>query len=66
MQYIKTLRDTTNLIDTAVKSAKYINPTKTNDIKIDNDFFWNTLEHAKSVSNEEYARINSKNYCWRV
>ena len=60
VQYIKTLRDTTNLIDTAVKSAKYINPTKTNDIKMDNDFFWNTLEHAKSVSNEEMQELIAK------
>ena len=58
--YIKALRDTTNLIDTAVKSAKYINPNKTNDIKIDNDFFWNTLEHAKSVSNEEMQELIAK------
>ena len=58
--YIKALRDTTNLIDTAVRSAKYINPNKTNDIKIDNDFFWNTLEHAKSVSNEEMQELIAK------
>ena len=60
VQYIKTLRDTTNLIDTAVRSTKYINPNKTNDIKIDNDFFWNTLEHAKSVSNEEMQELIAK------
>ena len=60
VQYIKALRDTTNLIDTAVRSTKYINPNKTNDIKIDNDFFWNTLEHAKSVSNEEMQELIAK------
>ena len=58
--YIKALRDTTNLIDTAVRSTKYINPNKTNDIKIDNDFFWNTLEHSKSVSNEEMQELIAK------
>src|SRR6185295_5943710 len=41
VQYIENLRHTTNLIDTAVKSSKYVDQEKSNDIKIDNDFFWN-------------------------
>lgn len=53
VEYIKNLRHTTNLIETAVKSSKYIDPNKTNDIEMDNDFFWNTIEHAKTVSNDE-------------
>ena len=27
---------------------------------MDNDFFWNTLEHAKSVSNEEMQELIAK------
>ena len=34
IQYIATLRGTTNLIETAVKSAKYIDAKKANDIKM--------------------------------
>lgn len=60
VQYIENLRHTTNLIDTAVKSSKYIDPEKSNDIKMDNDFFWNTIEHAKTISNEEMQELIAK------
>jgi len=60
MQYIENLRHTTNLIDTAAKSAKYIDPDKANDIKMDNDFFWNTIDHAKTISNEEMQELVAK------
>ncbi len=60
IQYIENLRHTTNLIDTATKSAKYIDQGKLNDIKMDNDFFWNTVEHAKTISNEEMQELVAK------
>ena len=60
IQYIENLRHTTNLIDTAVKSSKYIDQNKPNDIKMDNDFFWNTLEHAKTISNDEMQELVAK------
>lgn len=60
MQYIENLRHTTNLIGTATKSAKYIEQDKPNDIKMDNDFFWNTIEHAKTISNEEIQELVAK------
>jgi hypothetical protein len=60
IQYISALREITNLINTAVKSAKYVNPDKPNDIKMDNDFFWNTIEHSKSISNEEMQELIAK------
>ncbi|WP_396218681.1 DUF2806 domain-containing protein [Flavobacterium sp.] len=60
MQYIENLRNTTNLIDTATKSAKYIDQEKPNEIKMDNDFFWNTVEHAKTISNEEMQELVTK------
>ena len=60
IQYIKNLRDTSNLIETAVKSTNYIDQDKPNDIKFDNDFFWNTIEHAKTISNEEMQELIAK------
>lgn len=60
IQYIENLRHTTNLIDAAVRSSKYIDQNKPNDIKMDNDFFWNTLEHAKTISNEEMQELVAK------
>ncbi len=60
VQYIANLRNTTNLIDTAVKSAKYVEPGKSNEIEMDNDFFWNTVEHSKSVSNEVMQELIAK------
>lgn len=60
VQFIENLRHTTNLIDTATKSAKYIDPEKSNDIKMDNDFFWNTIEHAKTISSEEMQELIAK------
>lgn len=60
VQYIENLRHTTNLIDTAVKSTKYIKQNKTNEIKMDNDFFWNMVEHSKTISNEEIQELVAK------
>ena len=60
MQYIEYMRNTENLIETAVKSSKYIDENKPNNIKIDNDFFWNTIEHAKTVSNDEMQELVAK------
>lgn len=60
MQYIEYMRNTENLIETAVKSSKYIDPNKPNDIKMDNDFFWNTIEYAKTVSSDEIQELVAK------
>lgn len=60
MQYIEYMRSTENLIDTAVKSSKYIDPNKPNEVKMDNDFFWNTIEHSKTVSNDEVQELVAK------
>jgi Protein of unknown function (DUF2806) len=60
IQYIKNIRETTNLIDTAVKSSKYIDPEKSNEVEMDNDFFWNVIEHSKSVSNDEMQELIAK------
>jgi hypothetical protein len=60
VQYIENLRHTTNLIDTAVKSSKYIEENKENYIAMDNDFFWNTIEHAKTISNDEMQELVAK------
>lgn len=60
IQYIENLRHTTNLIETAVKSSKYIDQNKSNNIEMDNDFFWNTMEHSKSVSNEDMQELIAK------
>lgn len=60
IQYIKGMRETTNLIDTAVKTTKYIEEGKENDIKFDNDFFWNTIEYSKSISNDEMQELIAK------
>lgn len=60
IQYIENLRHTTNLIDAAVKSSKYIDPNKNNEIAMDNDFFRNTVEHAKTISNEEMQELIAK------
>lgn len=60
MQYIEKIRHSKNLIETAVKCSKYIDQDKSNEIKIDNDFFWNTIEHAKTISNEEMQELIAK------
>lgn len=60
IQYIENLRHTTNLIETAVKSSKYINENKSNNIEMDNDFFWNTMEHSKTVSDEDMQELVAK------
>jgi len=60
VQYIKNLRHTTNLIDIARESTKYIDQGKSNDIKMDNDFFWNTIEHAKTISSEQMQVLIAK------
>lgn len=60
IQYISSLRQTTNLIDTAIKSTEYIDSDKENEIKMDNDFFWNTIEYSKSISDEKIQELIAK------
>ena len=60
VQYIESIRHATNLIDIATKTAKYIDQDKPNDIKMDNDFFWNTIEHAKTISDEDVQELVAK------
>jgi hypothetical protein len=60
IQYIKNMRETTNLIDTAVKSSKYIDQGKENEIQMGNDFFWNTIEHSKSISHDDMQELIAK------
>ena len=60
MQYKEYMRKSTNLINTTVISSNYIDPDKPNEIKNDNDFFWNTIEHAKTISNYEIQELIAK------
>lgn len=60
IQYITALRTSTNLINTAVKTSKFVEPNKANEIKMDNDFFWNIIEHAKNISNDEMQELIAK------
>lgn len=60
IQYIKNLRDTSNLIETAIKSTKYIDQDKPNEIEFDNDFFWNTIEYSKTISNDDVQDLIAK------
>lgn len=59
-QYVSVFRSTTSLINIATKATKYIDSSKSNEITFENDFFWNTIEHAKSVSNEEMQELVAK------
>jgi hypothetical protein len=54
------MRRTTNLLDTATKTTKYIDQDKPNSIEFDNDFFWNTIEHAKTISDEDVQELVAK------
>jgi len=53
------LRQTANLINVAAKSAKYTNDTSKS-IAIDNDFFWNAVDYAQHVSDEEVQEVLAK------
>jgi hypothetical protein len=54
------LRQAANLINVAAKSAAYIDQDNKASPSIDNDFFWNTIEFAKTVSNEEVQDLLAK------
>lgn len=53
-------RDFLNLSKVIYKFATLIKIKPKDKIKDDNDFFWNTIEHAKSVSNEEMQDLIAK------
>jgi len=53
-------RDFFNLSKVLYKFATFIKTKPKEKIKDDNDFFWNTIEHAKSVSNEEMQELIAK------
>ncbi|WP_435624511.1 DUF2806 domain-containing protein [Flagellimonas sp.] len=60
MQYIEYMRSTENLLNTAVKTAKHLKSDEPNKIKMDNDFFWNLIDHSKSISTEEMQELIAK------
>lgn len=55
------LRQAANLINIATKSTKYLNQKKEyQQPSIENDFFWNTVEYAKTISDEEVQELLAK------
>lgn len=59
-QYISVFRSNTNLINIGAKATEYIDSSKPNEIKFENDFFWGIIEHAKEISNEEMQELIAK------
>lgn len=53
-------RDFYNLSNVLHKFAMLVKIKPKEKIEDDNDFFWNTIEHAKSVSNEEVQNLIAK------
>jgi hypothetical protein len=53
-------RDFFNISKVLYKVATLVKIKPKDKIKDDNDFFWNTIEHAKSVSNEEMQDLIAK------
>lgn len=53
-------RDFFNLSKVLYKFAALIKVKPKEKMKDDNDFFWNTIEHAKSISNEEMQDLIAK------
>lgn len=60
MDYIEYMRSNQNLINTAIKASKYIENGKPNEIQMNNDLFWNTIEHSKTVSDEQVQEVIAK------
>ena len=59
-QYVSVFRSNTNLINIGAKATEYIDSSKENEIKFENDFFWGIIEHAKEISNEEMQELIAK------
>ena len=59
-QYVSVFRSNTNLINIGVRAAEYIDDSKPNEIRFENDFFWGMIEHAKEISNEEMQELIAK------
>lgn len=53
-------RGINNLRNVCIKGQKYIDRTKSNAIKMDNDFFWNTVGHAATISDETVQELLAK------
>jgi len=60
IQYVSAFRSNTNLINTSIKAAKYIDASKSNNVAIDNDVFWGFLKHSEEISNEEMQELIAK------
>lgn len=60
IQEASNLRNAANLINVASKSARYVKDGDPKTIAIDNDFFWNAVEHAKNVSDEDVQEVLAK------
>lgn len=60
MSAIEHVRKYVNLINTISKSEKYVDKDIENKIEYDNDFFWNIIEHSKTISNEQVQELIAK------
>lgn len=60
IQYVSSFRESANLINMGSKAAKYIDGTKTDEVPLENDFFWGMIGHAKYISNDEMQELIAK------
>jgi len=53
MQYATAFREKANVLNTLTKATEYVKKDFSRDVAFDEDVFWNLIDHAKTISQEE-------------
>lgn len=57
LQYASVFRSSANLLNTASKVTEHIDATAEREVALEEDVFWNLLEHAKTVSDNDVQEV---------
>lgn len=60
MQYATAFREKVNVLNTLARATNYVKEGFVREIDLDEDVFWNLLDHAKTVSKEEMQDLIAK------
>jgi Protein of unknown function (DUF2806) len=66
MQYATAFREKANVLNTLARASEYVNAGFVREIALEEDVFWNLLDHSKTISNDDVqdliARIIAGEY----
>ncbi len=60
MQYATAFREKANVLNTLAKATDFVKEGFVRDVELDEDVFWNLIDHAKTISREDVQELIAK------